>query len=249
MAVSESVRRSNAAALGIDPERIDVIHRGRDPRPFATLDGPAREGRRSALGLEPDDVLVLNVSRLLERKGQAELIDAHRQVVEAYPRARLWIAGEGPERGRLEARIAEAGLDGRARLLGTRDDVPELLQLADVFVLPSHYEGHSGALVEAMMAGLPIVATDTPTNRESVEPDRTARLAPIGDSARLAEAILWMLDRPDRGAALGAAARATAVERFDIREVAARHEALYDRVLAEASRAGGGGAYGAARGG
>jgi glycosyltransferase involved in cell wall biosynthesis len=238
VAVSEHVAGTNRRALGVPAERTTVIYRGRDPEDYR----PARPERRTALrrdlGLGEDERVILNTARLLDRKGQHELIAAMPEVVRAHPRAHLLIAGEGPERAALERAVADFGLDDRVTLLGTRQDVPDLLAAADLFVTPSHYEGHGGSLIEAMLAGLPIVATDTPPHRESIEPGVTGLAVPLRDPAALSAAIVRLLDHPERAREMGAAAREAARVRFDVAEIARLHEALYRRVT-ERHRGGG----------
>lgn len=238
VAVSEHVARTNRRALGVPAERTTVIHRGRDPELYRPASPERRTALRGDLGLGEDERVILNIARLLDRKGQHELIAAMPEIVRAQPRARLLIAGEGPERAALERAVADLGLDGRVTLLGTRQDVPDLLAAADVFVTPSHYEGHGGSLIEAMLAGLPIVATDTPPHRESMEPGVTGLAVPLRDPAALAAAIVSLLDDPERTREMSAAAREAARARFDVAEIARRHEALYRRVVAPS--AGGG---------
>lgn len=226
-AVSATVRDSNCRALNVPPERVTVIHRGRDPEVFQPLDDQHRDALRSDLGVEPHQPLLLNVARLLPRKGQAELVQAMPRILARQPSTVLLLAGEGEGRSRLEAQIREASLGEHVRLLGNRNDVPRLLAAADVFVFPSHYEGHAGALVEAMMAGRPIVATDTGVHRESVTDRETARLVPVGAPEALAGAVCEVLDDPELARRLGTGAREVAVDRFHIDHLAARHEALY----------------------
>lgn len=229
-AVSASVRDSNCRALGVPPERVSVIHRGRDPQRFRRLDRSEQAEVRAALGVDDRQPLLLNVARLLPRKGQHELLGAMLRVLDEHPRAVLWLAGEGEGRASLETQTRELGLTDSVRLLGSRQDVPRLLGAADLFVFPSHYEGHAGALVEAMMAGLPIVATDTSIHRESVTEGETARLVPIGEPEALARAICELLREREWAERMGARARQVALERFPIDRVAARHEALYREI-------------------
>ena len=152
-------------------------------------------------------------------------------IVQRFPNVHLLIAGEGPHRPVLEQQIRTLGLAPHVTLLGARGDVPLLLQAADLFVFPSHYEGHSGALVEAMFARRPIVAADTEVHRETIEHGRTGRLFRLRDVADLGEQVLWMLEHPQEAATLGEQARQDALQRFDIRVVARQHEELYHMVM------------------
>ncbi|MEM4409600.1 MAG: glycosyltransferase, partial [Candidatus Caldarchaeum sp.] len=190
---SYAVKEANCRALGVNPEKVQVIYRGRDPNPF--LEAPAGSGGAPDRGAprKPSGPLVLNVGRLLYLKGQQDLVAAMASVTQKIPKIRLWIAGEGPDRIRLEERLREYNLEKVVKLLGTRNDVPRLLQLADIFVFPSYSEGHPGALVEAMFAAKPIVASDTPFHREIISHQKTGLLVPIKDEAALANAMVWML--------------------------------------------------------
>lgn len=230
VANSETVKASQCEALRIPPDRVTVIHRGRDPQRYQPVAGPERELLRERLGVAPGEPLLLNVARLLARKGHRALLRAFAQVLTRVPSARLAIAGDGPERPALERLAGELGLGDRLRFLGTRSNVPELLSAADLFVFPSQYEGHAGALLEAMMAGLPIVATDTPSHRETLTPGETGVLVPVDRPDELAAAILRLLGEPEEPRRLGEAAQRSAVERFGVDKAAARYEELYRRL-------------------
>ena len=232
VAVSTVVARSNRRALGLPAERVTVVYRGRDAGRFVPASEERRAQARRRLGIGPEQPVLLNTARLLARKGQRELVEAMPAVLRELPGARLLIAGEGPERQALEARIEQLGLGGSVTLLGPREDIPELLAAADLFIFPSHYEGHGGALVEAMLAGLPLVVADTPVHRESIEPGVSGILVPMADPQALARAAVDLLLNPDRARALGRHARAEALERFDLGRIAASHEELYHRIAA-----------------
>ncbi|MDA7980973.1 MAG: glycosyltransferase, partial [Pirellulales bacterium] len=133
---SHAIARSNAQSLRIDPARVTVIHRGRNPAPY--LSNGLLRADPAALGLSTGQPLFLNVGRLLDRKGQAELLQALSIVQAKLPLAHLVIAGEGPYRARLEQLISDYSLEGRVHLLGQRNDVPEILSAVDMFVFPSY---------------------------------------------------------------------------------------------------------------
>ncbi len=147
----------------------------------------SRAHARRDLGIDPERLLIGTVARLVVGKGVADLLFA---VAKSNLDATLIVAGDGPERLRLEALARELGVN--ARFLGTRHDVPEVLAALDMFVLPSHWEGEPVALLEAMAAGLPCVATATPGAVELLGATQAAELVPIGDCAALAGALLRM---------------------------------------------------------
>lgn len=235
VAISQAAKESNARALKVPLERISVIHRGRDPGPFAPPPAHVVAAVRRSLGVENGSPLLLNVARLQHRKGQEELLAALAVVVRKHPQVRLLIAGEGAYRQRLAELIDTYGLSEHVRLLGLREDVPQLLHAADLFVLPSHFEGHSGSLLEAMFAGKPIIATDIGPTRESITHMESGCLVPVGDALALAEAILRQLEDPAAARRLGAEARRVALERFQTAVAAHRHEELYDRLVARST--------------
>lgn len=229
---SNAVARSNASVLGVDYSRITVIHRGRDPRHYERA-SVVPSVLHDAEGYPLAGPILLNVGRLVESKGQADLLRAFTIVCDRFPSAHLMIAGEGPFRAELAKLSVDLGIEGKVSFLGQRSDIPGLLAAADVFVFPSHVEGHSGALIEAMFSGIPVVATDIPENRESVEHHKTALLVPPRNSDVLAETVLTMLDQPHDAVRMAANARQVAMERFDIRLIAKQYEELYRYVIDE----------------
>ncbi|SHG57535.1 Glycosyltransferase involved in cell wall bisynthesis [Chryseolinea serpens] len=225
---SEAIRQSNARSLVIPLDKIKVIYRGRDIEDFSNVPPEAVATLRNVWG--PHRRILLNVSRLLERKGQMDLILAFKQVHNQFPDVTLLIAGEGPFRKVLEAKIRAAGLTDSVQLLGTRNDVPALLKLAKAFVFPSHYEGLPGALIEAMMSHTPIVASGIPENLECVQEGEAFIFRP-GDVNDLAKSILAALGVHGAAAQRAENAYAVARQKFDITSIAAQYEAAYDNLL------------------
>ncbi|MBL0744023.1 glycosyltransferase [Chryseolinea lacunae] len=226
---SVAIKNSNAKALGIPLEKILVIYRGRSINRFMTVVSSDVETLRKSLNIEGRKVL-LNVSRLLERKGQLDLLRAFQRVVLQTPDVVLLIAGEGPFRKVLEAEVDALGLRGKVFLLGTRADVPMLLKLADAFVFPSHYEGLPGALIEAMMSQTPIVASDIPENLECVG-EKEALIHRVGDAADLGRCISEVLHNREKSMTRSLAAFAQAQQKFEIDAIAAQYESTYDELL------------------
>jgi glycosyltransferase involved in cell wall biosynthesis len=184
-----------------------------------------------ALILPLDAPLVLYAGRLHEGKGIAQLIRAWKTLAPLWPTARLWIAGEGPQRRELQRQIGELNLEGRVLLAGVFDEIDELLAAADLFVLPSYEEGMSLALMEAMAAGLPVVASDIPGNRPLVSDGQHGLLVPPGDVEALATAIGRIWKEPGLAARLGPAARDRAMSRFSLDRTLDEHLALFENLL------------------
>ena len=228
---SEAVRVSAAEQLGIRDGSMTVIPRGRDPNRFSPATEPSRRHTRDELGLRPNVQLVLNVGRQEPQKAQRYLVEAFCQVVAQRPQSRLVIAGAaGSASASLRKRIAELGLDQHVMLLGRRDDVPQLLGAADVFVLPSLWEGLPNVVIEAMATGLPVVASDIPPVREAVDADRSAILVAPRDPHALANGLLRVLADPDLCGQLGQRGREVFLERFTIGPVADQMVQLYRRL-------------------
>jgi glycosyltransferase involved in cell wall biosynthesis len=195
------------------------IGNGRDPARFHP-DAAARRRIRGELGVAADRVVVIIVSRLVRHKGHPELLVAMREVD-----AELWVVGDrlDSDHGEdLEPYFAKCGLGERLRRLGYREDVPALLAAADIFALPSHFEGLPMSVIEAMLTGLPVVATRVRGPREQVEEGRTGLLVPPFDVAALAAALGGLAGDAGLRARLGAAGRARALARYDEARVVAR---------------------------
>ncbi|GMA15460.1 glycosyltransferase family 1 protein (plasmid) [Deinococcus metallilatus] len=229
--VSEAARQSFLAA-GFPADKLRVVHNGIAPH----LGAADRPGVRARLGLPPDAQLVLTVARFSKQKGHRFLLEAVPAVLGRCPRAHFVWAGTGPLLGRLRARVARLGLARRVHLVGQRDDIPDLMAAADVFVLPSLFEGLPLAVLEAMAAGLPVIGTDVCGTGEAVQDGFSGWLVPPADPAALARALLEALTRPDLAAQRAAAGRARFGHEFSAGRMAAETARLYEEVLAERPR-------------
>jgi len=223
-------------AAGFSAERVATILSGVPAAPAPSIDRQARARDTLAaanpmLALPAGTKMAVYTGRFHAAKGLAELVTAWREVAERQRRAYLWMVGDGPERDALAAQIEAAGLSGRVELAGSFDQVENILAAADLFVLPSHEEGLSLALLEAMGAGLPVVASDIPGNRLAIRSGIEGLLVPVGNPADLAAAINDLLSDPARSAAFGAAARSRVQESFSLDRMVDDYLALFDRVL------------------
>jgi glycosyltransferase involved in cell wall biosynthesis len=214
---------ADARRLHISGRAVPVGN-GRAPAQFRP-DPDARIRLRRAFNVPERRVVVAIVSRLVRHKGHPELVAAMKQVIDTGANAELWVIGERlpSDHGEdLEPVFAASGLGPRLRLLGYREDVPALLAAADIFALPSHFEGLPMSVIEAMLTGLPVVATDVRGPREQVVDRETGLLVPPADTAKLAQALhLLVADAPLR-ARMGEAGRGRALELYDEERVVAR---------------------------
>lgn len=208
----------------VPPQKITIIPYGVNLEKFKP--GPG-EISRSSIGIEPDDVVIGQVSRLTEQKGHTYLIDAAKLVVRQYPQVKFVLAGDGPLRNQLEAQIRQNALQDHFILLGFRRDVPELLRLFDVFTLPSLYEGLPNVVLEAMASALPVVATPVDGTKEAVVDGETGILVPEKDPGRLAKALLSLLQNDEKRIRMGQNARQRVENHFSLKLQVEQFERLY----------------------
>jgi glycosyltransferase involved in cell wall biosynthesis len=231
-AVSREVGESSVA-LGVPRARITVIENGVDVGRFERL---APAGAVPGLPERGAGVpLIGSVGCLAPRKDYGTLLEALAQLAHAGAAFHCAIAGDGPDRAALEARAARPDLAGRVTFLGERGDVDRLLPAFDVFVLSSREEGIPNALLEAMAAARPCVATRVGGNAEVLASGRTGWLVPPQDPAALAEALAGALGDPAEAGRRGAAARAAMISERSIDAMVRRHEDFYAAALAGAA--------------
>jgi len=221
--VADSIRR----VYGID--EFPLIPNG---IPVDTFRSPSidREGWRSKEGFMPTDILFVCVAWLRPQKNPNLLLESFRRGPASDPRARLLLVGTGSLRSELERQIGTSGLQERVHLLGTRVDVPEILNAADVFVLSSDYEGNPLSVMEAMAAGKPMICTAVGGVPELVE-DGCGLLVPPRDAQALSEAMSRMLENPNARKSMGEKSARRAAERFNLRAMTKAYEALYNELI------------------
>ena len=227
VAVSETTRADMESRMHLPRGQLTVV-----PNGVAVPEGDPSKIRRE-LGLREGELLVLAVGNLYERKGHRILLSAiHRLANDGKQRPlRVAIAGRGRERARLEALAREWRIADRVHLLGVRSDVADLLAGADVYAMPSHWEGMPLALLEAMLAGKPCIATDVGGIREVIPTDEYGLLVRAGDPDGLAGAVARLFDEPALRARLGRAARDRALTRFTLPVMTDAYERLYRDAL------------------
>lgn len=190
--------------------------------------GAERDAVRRQLGLGPDEVAVLTVANYRAQKAWPVFLEAARLVLDRGLPVRFLAVGQGPLEAEVRALHERLGLGAGVALLGRRLDVPRLLAAADLFTLASTYEGYPVAVMEALGAGVPVVATAVGGVVDAV-PATAGVLVPPGQPQRLADALAGVVADPVRRRALAAGARA-AGDRYDVRHVVAAVEDVYRRV-------------------
>jgi glycosyltransferase involved in cell wall biosynthesis len=199
----------------------------------AARKGGARARLRAELGVAEDARVLLCVSRIVEGKGHADLVPVLAAARSDCPDVVLVIVGEGDLALDLTRKMAGAGLSDAVLSLGSREDVPDLMLAADVFVFPSYSEGFGMVALEAMAAGLPVVAYDLPPFREFMLPGKSALLVPTGDVSELADGVRALLVSQPLRQAMGALGAEHARTRFPADGVARVFTGVYTDVLRE----------------
>ena len=225
VAVSMTCARDISRGLGIRRSRIRMIPNG------VRFTPPQRVTLREELQLGPDDRLVVAVGNLYPVKGHVNLIDALGLIASRHPNLHVAIGGRGALADSLMARARAYDLQHRVHLLGLRSDVSAVLAAADIFALPSLSEGMPLALLEAMFARCPIVASDVGDVSVALENGLDGLLVPPGDPLSLAEAIDRLLTHPAEAHALGERAARRARAEYDLSRMVDRYVGVYESAL------------------
>ncbi|QYK51139.1 MAG: glycosyltransferase family 4 protein [Anaerolineales bacterium] len=226
--VSSQVRSLAMRTEGAASEKLVVIDNGIHP-PQLGLSSQQKDSLRAALGVQPGQLLLLTVGRLVLQKGHTYLLDAIKALDE--PAAVFAFVGQGPLQAELEDKARQWGIAARVRFAGVRSDVPQLLEAADIFVQPSLWEGMSLALLEAMFAGLPIIATRIEAATDVLEDERTALLVELKDPEGMAEALRRLIGDAGLRARLGAAAQQEAQQNYTVDVMGAAYAKLIEDLL------------------
>jgi glycosyltransferase involved in cell wall biosynthesis len=228
VAVAESVRRETLDTFRVPGERVVTIPRGVDPqRVRAERD---RAAVRRELGIGDDAPVVIAVGALSPEKDPLAHLDVCESLARSVPDVVYLFAGDGPMREELRAAVSTRGLEERVRLLGTRTDIGDLLGASDVLVLASLTEGMPGCVIEAGMAGVPVVAFGMAGVPEVIVDGVTGSIVDPGDHAELTRRTLELLVDVDRRSAMGRAAAERCRPAFDIGTVARHYVDVYAEV-------------------
>lgn len=213
VSVSDSIRSYALRDVGLPPDRVTTIHNG--------------IACKNEHGCGSDGRSFVAVGRLAEVKNHGLMIRAFGGVLTKYPDARLQIAGDGPEREKLEALVTQLGIGGSVRFLGFLQDVTGILSESDVFVMSSRYEGVSIAVLEAMCAGLPILATNVGGIPETVIDGVTGVLVPDDDIGAMTAGMLRLLESADDRKRFGTAGKEYLHREFSMEKVLERYSRFY----------------------
>jgi len=231
IAVSESVKESCINKRNISKDKIFVIHNGIPLQDFVMPEGERVQKERNRLGIGSDFKVVGTVAKLREEKGTQYFIESAVKVLEIFPKTNLLIAGDGPLMEELKILSEKLGLGNRVLFAGFRDDIPAILSIIDIFVIPSITEGSPLALLEAMAMGKPIVATNVGGIVEILRDGETGLLVPSKDPEAIAEKIVHLLRNEAESRKLGLRAREE-VEKYDIQSHVQKVAGHYDELIA-----------------
>ncbi len=227
IAISERVKRV-LLADGLSEEKIDVVYSGIDMDRFQDTKG---DYLISELALNRNSLRIGNIAALAWHKDHKTLIAAARVVIDEFPQAVFLIAGEGPLREELEILVKKLDLQEKVKLLGFRQDIPEILSIFDIFVLSSSWEGLGTSLLDAFASRVPVIATNVGGIPEIVRDGVNGILVPPGDPKALSRAIISLLKNKDLAGRIAKEGFHLAKEKFSVERMARDTKKIYDRLV------------------
>lgn len=230
--VSENNKKILSELYPKEKAKISVIHNGIDTTwwqsqllRFTDLD--RRKIKEELFLARENTLIIISIAELHERKGLKYLIEAIPQVAAKFPNIKLVIVGEGPERTELEKLIKKLGIENHATLTGRQKEIPKLLKSSDIFVLPSRREAFGFVLLEAMITGLPVIASNTGGIPEIIKDSKTGLLVKPENSAEIAAALIDLISHPEKREKLAATAHKLLHEKFTAQKMAKEYEKIY----------------------
>ena len=231
IAVSESVKESCINKRNISKDKTFVIHNGIPLQNFITPEEKHVQEERKRLGIESDFKVIGTVAKLREEKGTRYLIESAARVLKIFPKTNLLIAGDGPLMEELKHLSEKLGIGNRVLFGGFLDDIPMVLSIIDIFIIPSITEGSPLALLEAMAMGKPIVATNVGGIVEILRDGDTGFLVPSRDPEAIAERIIYLFGNETESRKLGLRAKEE-VGKYDICSNVRKLAEHYDELIA-----------------
>lgn len=231
IAVSHDLKRFIGEKVGIPERRIHVIYNGVEPHLPPDRNRVQKVG--GELGLSRWEHIIGTVGSLYPVKGHVHLIRSLPSILRECPKTVLLIVGQGELETNLKAEVGRLGLDEHVQFLGFRSDVSTLLSLMQVFVLPSLSEGLSMALLEAMAAGLPTVATNVGGNGELVHDNHSGYLVPSEDPESLADRVIRLLKNKEQARAFGSQGKQRVAEKFSMASMVSNYQECYVNAIGQ----------------
>jgi len=228
IAISQGVKKVLLKG-GVPKDQITVIPSGIDSQRFSNIRKP--EYLYQEFKLSPENIIIGTVAHLTDHKGHRYLIEAIPRILEVFPQARFLFVGEGELRSQLEAMNRKLGIEDKVVLTGFREDIPEILSILNLFVLPSHLEGLCTSLMDAMYMGIPIIATTAGGISEIVEDGKSGLLVPPKNPEFLAEAVIKLLEDKSRQEKFSKEGRKRVIQKFEILAVVEKIEQVYQQLM------------------
>ena len=230
IAISQAVKDNLVKDFAVSAEKIELIHNGVDVDRFGSALSCQPSVIRNELGLGDGPVIGI-IGRLSDVKGHIYLIKAMQAVSKQFPQAQLLIVGEGKMEILLKKLVANLGLEKKVIFIPSCDDTAKILQVIDVFAMPSLKEGLGLSLIEAMAAGLAVVGTNIGGIVNLIKDQENGLLVPVQDAQALAQAIILLLKEPKKRKILGGHARSFIAKNFSLEEMVTQTERFYAKCL------------------
>ena len=228
VAVSEEVKKEIVRYDSVPENKVAVIYNGVDRKRFVDIDA---QSIRSEFHIPKSTPVIGTVGRFFPQKGQKYLLEAVAKVRNNFPHIAVFVIGDGSLKEELQDHTKNLNIEQNIIFTGVRRDIPALLAAMDIFIFPSLWEGFGNALVEAMAAGKPIIATDIPSVREILDSGKSGIVVPPANSEAIAQSLELLLSDRALAENLGNAARERALSSFTIDSTVRRYSSLYRSIL------------------
>lgn len=232
--VSENNKKILAELYPQEKVKIKVIHNGLDTTwwqsqllRFTDLD--RRKIKEELFLARENTLIIISIAELHERKGLKYLIEAIPEVASKFPNIKLVIVGEGPERNELKKLIKKLKIENHVILTGRQKEIPKLLKSSDIFVLPSRREAFGFVLLEAMITGLPVIASNTGGIPEIIDDKKNGLLCEPENSSAITETLIDLIEHPEKREKFSTTAKKILHEKFDAKKMAEEYEKIYKK--------------------
>jgi len=229
---SEKSRKEYSRLINIDPEKIKVIYNGVDINKFQIDSSDSLKEKMKEFGLKKEDIVIGSVARFDPVKNIDALVRAFARLPKsALEKCKMLLLGDGPELPFVRNTAKDLGVKEKVIFAGMRSDIPQCLSLVDIYVQPSKFEGVPNAVLEAMAAGLPVIATNVGGVPEIVEDGRTGILVEVDDEKTLARSIELLIEDPEKRRKMGSLGRKRVTSLFSIEKMVSEYEKLYEDIM------------------